>query len=55
MSKNKFGINVFTAPHKYILKSTEGKTKKSLAHRYERRRIREFLRHPDEMMEDFAF
>jgi hypothetical protein len=55
MSKNKFGTNVFTAPHKYVLKSTDGKAKKSLAHRYERRRIREVLRHSDEMMEDFAF
>jgi hypothetical protein len=55
MSKNKFGTNVLTSPHKYVLQSTEGKAKKSHAHRYERRRIREYLKHSDEMIEDFAF
>lgn len=54
MSKSKLGVNVFTTPHKYVLKSTEGKSKKSMAHRYERRRIREFLRHSDMSPDDLA-
>ena len=44
MSKMKMAGQLFTTPHKYVLKSTDGKNKKSVAHRYERRRIRESLR-----------
>lgn len=55
MSKNKFGANTLTAPHKYVLLSTEGKAKKSHAHRYERRKVRECLRHSDETGEELSF
>lgn len=49
MSKMKLVQSAFVTPHKYILKSTEGKSRKAIAHRYERRRIRECLRHGDEI------
>gem|GEM_PF-972891 len=55
MSKNKLGTASFTSPHKYVLQSTKGKAKKSHAHRYERRRIRECLRHSDGLVEDLSF
>jgi hypothetical protein len=44
MSKLKIGSQMFTTPHKYVLKSTDTKNKKSITHRYERRRIRESLK-----------
>jgi hypothetical protein len=47
MSKTKLVQSAFTTPHKYILRPTEGKSRKCIAHRYERRRIRECLRHGD--------
>jgi hypothetical protein len=51
MSKSKLVHYAFATPPKYILKSIEGKGRKSIAHRYERRRIRECLRHGDEIPE----
>lgn len=51
MSKSKLVHSAFATPHKYVLKSTEGKSRKTIAHRYERRRIRECLRHSDEIPE----
>jgi hypothetical protein len=45
MSKSKLVQHAFATPHKYVMKSTEGKGRKSIAHRYERRRIRECLKH----------
>ncbi len=33
------------APSKFIPQSTGGKSKKPMAHRHERRKIREFLKH----------
>ncbi len=47
VSKGKLVNDTFSTPQKYILKSTDGKGRKSIAHRYERRRIRESLRHGD--------
>ncbi|MDD5262680.1 MAG: hypothetical protein PHD76_12620 [Methylacidiphilales bacterium] len=52
MSKVKMANQLFTTPHKYALKSTDGKNKKSCAHRYERRRIRESLKMGDFMLEE---
>jgi hypothetical protein len=51
MSKSKLVHYAFATPHKYVLKSTEGKSRKTIAHRYERRRIRECLRHGDDIPE----
>jgi len=52
MSKLKLGQHLFTANPKYTLKAPEGKSRKSIAHRYERRKIRESLRSGTYSMDD---
>jgi hypothetical protein len=44
MSKHKMVSSLFSAPSKYTAHATEGKSRKPMAHRYERRRIKESLR-----------
>jgi hypothetical protein len=44
MSKHKMVSSLFSAPSKYTAHATEGKSRKSMAHRYERRRVKESLR-----------
>jgi hypothetical protein len=51
MSKQKNVYPAFAEPEKQFPKSAEGKLKKAFVHRYERRKVRECLKHHDELVD----